>query len=664
MDAVFHTQLAPDFHVNSNEDRSGTIQPVTEPSPPAVKPHTASHVSSSHLFEGAAGFKIAGGHFASGNVTVNNYVPQPNSTSTQINCLVDDSFSESEIYCKQLMRQKRGFPLYDPKPRRNLTPEYRESGVAIGDVGRITAEGAFDFFFNIYLSAEHPINNHNVPENFYPLAPFDTLDVYDQENLAGSHVSTSSVQRLDPGLFPGGDFILGCQAPQGAVLALPEGSHLQKLENLEAVREYAAANAEEWFKYINGPRGRQMTGPIYLITGCEKATSWGMATFHSVTNLPDFQLTFRPIVSGKYRWTGNPAQKKFHDPTPLREPCGNQTLFLHGFSISLATGIWGRISQTIRIGEADDSSFQIGNSISRSLAQGSSITSQLLSFFQGGTSGNYGGQSRNVVLQDFPPSEAFHPGSFINKYLFEKIPNASVVISHDDNWQDVFEEENSEVQIQFIGDFIKKIEEQNDIVQSNGLVFLQKSFEHINRVVREARNRFSAADLGYYSTDSAVSGSDSIKIAVPNIGIATNTFVAKLYQMINDPESSHFIFWTEPGTSFVIRDPGEFCRTVLSNHFKHNNFSSFVRQMNKHGFQRINRTPRDERIASDAQMWEFSHHKFLRGRPDLLNEVKGKIHEPDASINQIAAQSSALRARGIHQEMPRHSLGREGGGRL
>ncbi|KAK6980681.1 hypothetical protein R3P38DRAFT_466824 [Favolaschia claudopus] len=475
MSAASHTQSTPDFHVPS----SGIIQPLGESShnadlaPPAVKPHTASRISSSHLFEGATGFKIAGGHFASGNVTVNNYVSQPNSGSTQISCFVDETFSESEIYCKQLMRQKRGFPLYDPKPRRNLTPQYRESGVAIGDVGRITAEGAFDFFFNIYLPADHPINNHNVPENFYPLAPFDPLDVYDEENLAGSHVSTSSVQRMDPGIFPGGDFILGCQAPQGAVLALPDGSHLQKLENLEAVREYAAANAEGWFKYINGPRGRRLTGPIYLITGCEKASSWGMATFHSVNNSPDFQLSFRPIVAGKYRWTGNPAQKKFYDPTPLLEPCGNQALFLHGFSISLATGIWARFSQTIRIGEAGDSSFQIGNSLGRPPAQGSSITSQFLSFFQGGTSGNYGGQSRNVVLEDFPPSEAFHPGSFINDYLFEKIPNARVVISHDDNWRDVFEEENSEVQIQTIGGFIEKIEEQNDIVQSNGGSYLK-----------------------------------------------------------------------------------------------------------------------------------------------------------------------------------------------
>ncbi|KAF9068400.1 HSF-type DNA-binding-domain-containing protein [Rhodocollybia butyracea] len=104
----------------------------------------------------------------------------------------------------------------------------------------------------------------------------------------------------------------------------------------------------------------------------------------------------------------------------------------------------------------------------------------------------------------------------------------------------------------------------------------------------------------------------------------TNNFVTKLYQMINDPKSAHFISWTEHGTSFVVSNVGEFSRSILGSHFKHNNFSSFVRQLNMYGFHKINRTPRAQRTSSDAQTWEFSHHKFLRGRPDLLDEIKRK----------------------------------------
>ena len=43
-------------------------------------------------------------------------------------------------------------------------------------------------------------------------------------------------------------------------------------------------------------------------------------------------------------------------------------------------------------------------------------------------------------------------------------------------------------------------------------------------------------------------------------------------------------------------------------------------------------TPRAQRTSTDAQTWEFSHHKFLRGRPDLLDEIKRKALEPDPAL--------------------------------
>ncbi|KAJ7725745.1 hypothetical protein B0H14DRAFT_2410526 [Mycena olivaceomarginata] len=67
-------------------------------------------------------------------------------------------YSESGIYSNLLLNQGRGFPLYRPEPRTNLPKEYKQTGVAIGDVGRVTADGGFDFFFNIYLPADDPIN--------------------------------------------------------------------------------------------------------------------------------------------------------------------------------------------------------------------------------------------------------------------------------------------------------------------------------------------------------------------------------------------------------------------------------------------------------------------------------------------------------------------------
>ncbi|KAJ6485774.1 HSF-type DNA-binding-domain-containing protein [Mycena sanguinolenta] len=169
--------------------------------------------------------------------------------------------------------------------------------------------------------------------------------------------------------------------------------------------------------------------------------------------------------------------------------------------------------------------------------------------------------------------------------------------------------------------------------------------------------------VSYEASSSPVEGSsgsgDDAKIAVPTLvpamgvlgkPMATNNFVTKLYQMITDAKSSHFISWTELGTSFVVSNVGEFSRSILGSHFKHNNFSSFVRQLNMYGFHKINRTPRAQRTTSDAQTWEFSHHKFLRGRPDLLDEIKRKALEPDPALKhrvelpgEVAAQLGAMR---------------------
>ncbi|KAJ7822560.1 hypothetical protein B0H14DRAFT_1318695 [Mycena olivaceomarginata] len=209
-------------------------------------------------------------------------------------------YSESGNYCSQLLRQGRGFPLYVPGPQTNLPAEYRRRGVAIGDVGTVTPEGIFDFFFNIYLPADHPVNANDVPENFDPLPRYASRDVIHDDFDPGDYVSPPSIHEINGDFSeptPGGEFVFKCRGEDGAVLALPHGAHLEKLRSIASMRRYAAKHAESWYKYVNETRERELVnGSLYLITGCEKAQSWGMAIFHDVSFQNGFQLSFRPTA--------------------------------------------------------------------------------------------------------------------------------------------------------------------------------------------------------------------------------------------------------------------------------------------------------------------------------------------------------------------------------
>ena len=57
-------------------------------------------------------------------------------------------------------------------------------------------------------------------------------------------------------------------------------------------------------------------------------------------------------------------------------------------------------------------------------------------------------------------------------------------------------------------------------------------------------------------------------------------FLTKTYQLVEDPSTNDVISWNDAGTSFVVWKTADFARDLLPKYFKHNNFSSFVRQLN------------------------------------------------------------------------------------
>lgn len=100
-------------------------------------------------------------------------------------------------------------------------------------------------------------------------------------------------------------------------------------------------------------------------------------------------------------------------------------------------------------------------------------------------------------------------------------------------------------------------------------------------------------------------------------------FLKKTYHMIDTCDPT-IATWSSDGRTFVVKDTEIFASEIIPQFFKHNNFSSFVRQLNFYGFRKIkNDTVRIHDDEEEAQKyWKFKHEFFLRGRPDLLKEIR------------------------------------------
>ncbi|KAJ6420852.1 hypothetical protein OIU84_028262 [Salix udensis] len=174
-------------------------------------------------------------------------------------------------------------------------------------------------------------------------------------------------------------------------------------------------------------------------------------------------------------------------------------------------------------------------------------------------------------------------------------------------------------------------------------------------------------------------------------------FLMKTYEMVDDSSTDEIVSWSSNKNSFVVWNPPEFARLLLPTFFKHNNFSSFIRQLNTYldnKFRITSSSPIRVDFGSgngngfgnngccidkrgvllgfrkiDPEKWEFANEDFLKDQKHLLKNIHrrkpihshsnppGSLVDPDRAayeeeIDKLSRDKAKLKASivGISQQ--------------
>ncbi|ESK83813.1 hypothetical protein Moror_13544 [Moniliophthora roreri MCA 2997] len=400
------------------------------------------------------------------------------------------SLPSSLRYSLLLFQERQGYPLWSPQPDYGLPKQYTDEGVRIGDVGIVHHDQPFDFLFNITCSENDPINRRGVPSGFVPISveeleiahaprhrPNNSHLIAPRHTLMGEEVAKMDLDARYQTAF---EFTSLNNSDHGAILALPEGSNLRILRDQGRFRDYARKHAKQWFQYAEEIRRREFPPDrdpsLYLVTGCEKCSAWGITSFFNPqpTKLVIIPFNTANVDKGQaggsnvYSWGyDSRCTTKCHpDADDLGwkgSPLQNQCVFLRGFKVTKKREAEVKVRDITDEGAKAEKILDILQSEcitnhSASLSSGPHLPSS--GWASGSRSSN--GQVRDSSgsgSESLWPSGAFleiddrmtwerpslyHPCDIINTFMFdvctayhkdsEDPERVQIAISHDDDW--------------------------------------------------------------------------------------------------------------------------------------------------------------------------------------------------------------------------------------
>ena len=175
---------------------------------------------------------------------------------------------------------------------------------------------------------------------------------------------------------------------------MPQGARSEDLGNFARFRKYAAANVADWYKFVNGPRGREANnGDVRLVVGFDKTTSWGMAAFINETDQNSCCLKFGLLEgdsASTYMWSeysggtdvrvgpdSDETDELRINTDPPHFQLENQCLFLRTLNVTLRDDVWTDIHSTlgsVHVAPCYDRDHSASNHLSSPMDGGSNLS--------------------------------------------------------------------------------------------------------------------------------------------------------------------------------------------------------------------------------------------------------------------------------------------------
>ena len=112
---------------------------------------------------------------------------------------------------------------------------------------------------------------------------------------------------------------------------------------------------------------------------------------------------------------------------------------------------------------------------------------------------------------------------------------------------------------------------------------------------------------------------------INKLGIShSSRFLMQLYHILEDKNNEKIIHWGNDGKYFIIENLYDFSEKILPKYYNHNNYASFVRQLNKYNFHKLKISPNEN---------AFQNSLFIKGQKNIISNIlRKKKNKNDMNI--------------------------------